>query len=91
MLTHAVFVFICFILDEILMVLFPGSYLLNDLLFIANLGFCAMILTIRKFDFLDSVLFYGGCIMTSSAQIHSWYMPLSMVLSHVYCVYGVNI
>ena len=57
MLTHAVFVFICFILDEILMVLFPGSYLLNDLLFIANLGFCAMILTIRKFDFLDSVLF----------------------------------
>ncbi|WP_255420336.1 hypothetical protein [Absiella sp. AM54-8XD] len=39
MLTHAVFVFICFILDEILMVLFPGSYLLNDLLFIANLAF----------------------------------------------------
>ena len=57
MLAHTLVVWICFLADEILMVLFPGDYLLNGLLFVANLGFCAVILTIRKFDFLESVLF----------------------------------
>ena len=51
---HIVFVIICFLIDEILTVIFPNSYLINDLLFIPNLGFCAMVLTIRKFSFLDS-------------------------------------
>lgn len=57
MLAHSIFVLICFLADEVLTVLFPGSYLLNGLLFVSNLGFCAVILTIRKFDFLESVLF----------------------------------
>lgn len=38
---HIVFVIICFLIDEILTVIFPNSYLINDLLFIPNLGFCA--------------------------------------------------
>lgn len=60
---HILFVIICFLIDEILLVFFPNSYLINDLLFIPNLGFCAMILTIRKFDFIDSCLFAFGCGM----------------------------
>ena len=60
---HIVFVIICFLIDEILTVIFPNSYLINDLLFIPNLGFCAMVLTIRKFSFLDSCLFAFGCGM----------------------------
>ena len=51
---HIVFVIICFLIDEILTVIFPNSYLINDLLFIPNLGCCAMVLTIRKFSFLVS-------------------------------------
>lgn len=57
MVAHVLFVITCFVIDEILFVLFPSSYLLNDLLFIPNLGFCAIILTIRKFEFIDSILF----------------------------------
>lgn len=57
MLAHSLFVLICFLADNILMVLFPGDYLLQNLLFVSNLGFCAMILTIRRFPFLEAVLF----------------------------------
>lgn len=58
---HFAFVAGWFILDSMLMVLFPNSYLVQDLLFFSNLGFCAMILTLRRFGFLDSILFAFLC------------------------------
>lgn len=54
---HILLVLMAFGIDEIITVCFPNSFLVNELLFIPNLGFCAMILTLRKFDFLDSCLF----------------------------------
>ena len=63
MVAHVLFVLLGFACDELLMILFPGSFLLNGLLFISNLGFCMMILTIRRFSLLDAVLFavlWGG-------------------------------
>lgn len=60
---HTLFVIFCFIIDEILLVIFPNSYLINDLLFFPNLAFCAMILTIRKFDLIDACMFAFGCGM----------------------------
>lgn len=57
MLVHVLFVAACFIIDGILMTLFPNNGLTTDLMFISNLGFCAMILTTRKFDFTNSCLF----------------------------------
>ena len=57
MLAHILLIGVGFVADTILMALFPGSYLLDGLLFISNLGFCAMILTIRRFDFWEAVLF----------------------------------
>lgn len=57
MLIHVVFVAICFLIDGILTSLFPNNGCITELMFIANLGFCAMVLTIRKFDFINSCLF----------------------------------
>lgn len=55
------FVIVCFVLDEVLAAIFPCSYLMNSLLFIPSLGFCAMILTVRKFTILDTCLFAFVC------------------------------
>lgn len=57
---HVIFVLVCFLIDEILMLLFPNSFLINDLLFVSNLGFCAIMLTVRKFDRTDACLFAFG-------------------------------
>ncbi|MCI8540821.1 MAG: rod shape-determining protein MreD [Erysipelotrichaceae bacterium] len=54
---HALFVASCFLIDGILMTLFPNNAMGTELMFIANLGFSALVLTIRKFDFIDSCLF----------------------------------
>lgn len=37
--THLLFVVFCFLIDEVLMILFPNSYLVDTLMFIPNLGF----------------------------------------------------
>lgn len=54
---HILFVVTCFIIDGIMMILFPNDATMNQLLFISNLGFCAMVLTIRKFQLIDACLF----------------------------------
>lgn len=75
---HILLVLLCFLTDEILMVIFPGNYLLNGLLFISNLGFSAMILTIRKFSFLDSILFAVA-----------WGMVYDFVFAQTFLVYAI--
>lgn len=57
MLIHVLFVLLCFLIDGILMTLFPNNALGSELLFISNLGFCAMVLTIRKFEPTNAYLF----------------------------------
>lgn len=57
MMIHALFVAACFLIDGVLMALFPNNASFTDLMFISNLGFCALILTIRKFNLIDSCLF----------------------------------
>lgn len=57
MLVHIFFVAVCFLIDGILMTLFPNDVTGSQLLFISNLGFCAMVMTIRKFDYINSCLF----------------------------------
>lgn len=57
MVVHVLFVIVCFLIDGILMTLFPNNAIGTELMFISNLGFCAMVLTIRKFDFINSSLF----------------------------------
>lgn len=57
MLVHVMFVSVCFLIDGILMTLFPNDNVGTQLLFISNLGFCAMILTIRKFEPINGYLF----------------------------------
>ena len=47
MMIHALFVGLCFLCDEILMVLFPSDFLMQGLLFVSNMGFCAIMLTVR--------------------------------------------
>ncbi|MEF9962203.1 MAG: rod shape-determining protein MreD [Erysipelotrichaceae bacterium] len=54
---HILFVFVCTMIDGILMVLFPSNFLLTQAIFIPCLGFAAMILTIRKFNLLNGCLF----------------------------------
>ena len=43
-------------LDLVISVLFPGSYLMNDLVFLPSVGFCSVVLVIREHDLLDRCL-----------------------------------
>lgn len=54
---HVIFVLICYLIDGILMIFFPSSFLLNSTMFIPCLGLSAMILTVRKFERIDACLF----------------------------------
>lgn len=54
---HVFYVFLCFLIDGILAVLFPNSYLLDQMMFIPCLGFSAMVLTIREMDLINACLF----------------------------------
>lgn len=47
---------ICTLIDLGIGVLFPASYLINDLIFLPSLGFCALVLVIREFALLDRCL-----------------------------------
>lgn len=57
MVIHIVFVVCCFLLDGVFMTLFPSNLVGSSLIFVSNLGFCAMVLTIRKFTPINSYLF----------------------------------
>lgn len=57
MLYHVIFVILCMIVDAILAVLFPNSYLMQTFAFIPAVGFCAMVLTVRKLHLIDGILF----------------------------------
>ena len=83
---HIVFVIICFLIDEVLTVIFPNSYLINDLLFIPNLGFCAMVLTIRKFSFLDSCLFAFGCGMIYDFCFANTFLLYAIIFTVIACL-----
>lgn len=47
---------LCTLLDLAISVLFPGSYLMNDLVFLPSVGFCSVVLVIREHDLLDRCL-----------------------------------
>lgn len=54
--TNILFFTVCTVLDLAIRVLFPGSYLLNDLVFHSSLGFCSLVLVIREYGLLDRCL-----------------------------------
>ena len=60
MIWHILYVLCCFLFDQILILLFPSSYLLQQMIFVPSLGFCAIMLTVRKYDLLSGVLFAFG-------------------------------
>lgn len=57
---HIIFVAACFLIDGVITALFPNNAIATDLMFFSNLGFCAMVLTIRRFDLVNSCLFAIG-------------------------------
>ena len=80
---HLLFVAVCFLLDELLILLFPNTYLVDTLLFIPNLGFCAMILTVRKFDIVDTCLFSFGCGMIYDFCFANTFLVYAMIFMMV--------
>lgn len=83
---HIVFVLACFVIDEILMILFPSSFLVNDLLFVANLGFCAIMLTVRKFDWINTCLFAFGFGMVYDVMFANSFLLYAFVFTIVACL-----
>lgn len=83
---HFLFVIICYIVDQLLQIFFPNSFLINDLLFISNLGFCAMILTIRKFQFIDSCLFAFACGMLYDFCFANTFLLYAVIYTVVACL-----
>lgn len=83
---HILFVLSCFVIDEVLLILFPNSLLMQELLFIPNLGFCAMILTVRKFDFIDTCLFSFGCGMIYGFVFANSFLLYAFVYMIVACL-----
>ncbi|MGX8852051.1 rod shape-determining protein MreD [Amedibacillus sp. YH-ame10] len=83
--THVIFVLLCFLVDEILMILFPNSFLINDLLFISNIGFCAIMLTIRKFDWINTCLFAFGFGMFYDVVFANTFLVYAFIFTIVAC------
>ena len=54
---HFLFVAGWMLLDNVIMQLFPNSYLVEGLMFFSCLGYCAMVLTLRTLPTIDSILF----------------------------------
>lgn len=50
MVTDLFFIAICYIIDEIIAVLFPASFLVDSFCLVSSLGFFALIITMRKYD-----------------------------------------
>ena len=57
MIAHIITVLCCFWMDQCISILFPSSFLLQQMILIPSLGFCAILITVRKFDFISSILF----------------------------------
>lgn len=83
---HIIFFLLCSLADEIVSVLFPNSFLINDLLFVPNLGFCAMILTIRRFALLDKCLFAFGCGMVYDFCFAGTFLLYAFVYTLIACL-----
>lgn len=49
-------IFVCFLLDGVISVIFPVKFGVSGLYFISCIGFSAMVLTIRHLDFRDSMI-----------------------------------
>ena len=66
MLAHYVVSGICFLLDGVINFLFPAHFGFDSMYFVSSLGFCALMLSVRKMEFKDSIIiailfgvFYG--------------------------------
>ncbi len=53
---NGLFFTLCTLLDLGISALFPGSYRMNDLVFISSLGFCSLVLVVREYALLDRCL-----------------------------------
>lgn len=56
MIAHSIFVIFYFLIDSMILALFPTS-IANSFIFVPSLGFCAMVLTIRKFTSINAYIF----------------------------------
>lgn len=83
---HVVLFLVCSLFDEILSVLFPNTFLVNDLLFIPNLAFCMMILTIRKFSLTDKCLFTFGCGMFYDFCFANTFLLYAIIYTLLACI-----
>lgn len=89
--TNVFFVLGCFVIDGILMTLFPSSFLMRSQIFIPSIGFCAMVLTIRKFDFINACLFaccFGMFYDFFYAQTFLTYAIIYTVIAMIVCVWS---
>lgn len=83
---HLLLYGICALIDECMMVWLPNSYLVDSLLFIPNLAFCAMILTLRQFRWLDKCLFAFGCGMIYDFCFANEFLLYAVVYVIVVCL-----
>ncbi len=60
MLFHYLFILVCFLLDELLMVLFPNSFDPYSMIFVPCLGLSALVLASRHMDKTDALLIFLG-------------------------------
>ena len=83
---HVALFLLCTLFDEILSILFPNTFLVNDLLFIPNLAFCMMILTIRKFSLVDKCLFAFGCGMFYDFCFANTFLQYAIIYTCIACL-----
>lgn len=56
MIVHILFILLCFLLDGIITVLFPNSFLQTQMIFVPCLGLASLVLTNRHLDKTNSIL-----------------------------------
>ena len=85
--TNWLFFGLCTLVDLAISVLFPGNFLMNDLVFLPSVGFCSLVLVIREemlFDRCLTAFLYGLLVdlfVTDTFLLHaSVYLLIALLL-----------
>lgn len=86
MAAHIIVLAIAAIMDQIIHVIFPSDYLIYNLLFIPNLAFCCMILTVRSWKLIDACIFAFIFGMFYDYFLAQTFLVYAMTFSVVVCL-----
>ncbi len=73
------FIAICYIFDEAISVLFPASFIADGICLVSSLGFCGLIITMRKYDTFSATMLAAICGFLYAILFNSNYIIMPLI------------